>query len=255
MYAPTPALSGLVRRWQLGWGIARDLPPADEARGGLHVRHGEPDRHTEIIALHADEDLDSVRALAEETAYSPNRDWLTVPTRHPEAVAAVLADAGLAMDAGNETFMTTRLDGARHEHTVPEPYTSAVSLTGSVIEATVRHPSRTTAARGLMALTGGDAVAHAVETRPAHRRRGLASTVMTALSREAAARGATIGLLVASPDGEALYSTLGWSAHAAVLIARNGGPSRARDVVGGGRSAKVDLREHGSPRRARPTRI
>ncbi|APU14904.1 MULTISPECIES: GNAT family N-acetyltransferase [Actinoalloteichus] len=255
MYAPTPVLSELIRRWQIGWGIARELPPAEEARGGLHVRHGETDRHTEIIALHADEDLDSVRALAEETADSPHWDWLTVPTRHPEAVAAVLAAAGLAMDAGNETFMTVRLDETPDDHPAPEPYTSTVAGTGSVLEATVRHPSRATAARGLMALTGRDAVAHAVETRPAHRRRGLASTVMTTLSREAAARGATTGLLVASPDGERLYSALGWSAQASVLIAKNGVGGRARHSGGARRSRHPELREHGALRSAEPTRI
>ncbi|AOS63476.1 GNAT family N-acetyltransferase [Actinoalloteichus hymeniacidonis] len=238
MYAPTTPLPELIRRWQAGWGTARGLAAAVEARGGLHVVHGEPDRHTESIALHAEEDLDSVRSLAEATAAASVPTWCTVPTRHPEVVATILTEAGLVLGTGIETLMTAELESTA-PLPAPDPYraTFAVRPTDGVpvIEATVRHPSRTIAARGLMAVHGSDAVAHSIETRPAHRRRGLASVVMSTLIAEAVRLGATTGLLVASSDGERLYSALGWSAVATVLVAstppkhrRAGAPGAAR---------------------------
>ncbi|MEK8172579.1 GNAT family N-acetyltransferase [Streptomyces sp. M19] len=49
-----------------------------------------------------------------------------------------------------------------------------------------------------------------VETSPAHRRRGLGSTVMGTLTNAAAKSGATTAVLGASTLGRALYTSLGW---------------------------------------------
>jgi len=49
-----------------------------------------------------------------------------------------------------------------------------------------------------------------IMTDPAHRRRGLASVVMTALTDAARAEGARRGLLLASEVGSLLYAALGW---------------------------------------------
>ena len=67
------------------------------------------------------------------------------------------------------------------------------------------------AARGKAALTGEFAVIDQVETAPDHRRRGLGKSVMSALSEATTRRGATTGVLVATEDGRALYSRLGWT--------------------------------------------
>jgi hypothetical protein len=48
---------------------------------------------------------------------------------------------------------------------------------------------------------------------------------MSALATEAIARGARTGLLIASADGQHLYSTLGWNRVADVVIAQ--APGRA----------------------------
>jgi GNAT superfamily N-acetyltransferase len=75
------------------------------------------------------------------------------------------------------------------------------------------------AARGMAAIVGEDAVMHDIHTDPAHRRRGLGSVVMTLLSRRAMGRGATTGLLMATPDGGYLYTKLGWSTEATMITA------------------------------------
>ncbi|MFD9068413.1 GNAT family N-acetyltransferase [Kitasatospora purpeofusca] len=57
-------------------------------------------------------------------------------------------------------------------------------------------------------------MADQIETAPAHRRRGLGSVVMRALEDAGHRHGAATGLLVATPEGKALYSTLGWTLRA-----------------------------------------
>lgn len=69
------------------------------------------------------------------------------------------------------------------------------------------------AARGQVAPTGRSAVIDQIETAPEHRRRGLGGLVMRTLQDTAHAAGATTGVLVGTPDGQALYSTLGWTTH------------------------------------------
>ena len=66
------------------------------------------------------------------------------------------------------------------------------------------------AARGKLVLRGRIAIFDQIETEETHRRRGLGSAVMRALGAEAARRGASRGILVATPAGRALYLSLGW---------------------------------------------
>ncbi|KAA2261964.1 GNAT family N-acetyltransferase [Solihabitans fulvus] len=214
------SLPDLVRQWQLGWGLAKGLAPAAEARGGLHVVLGQPGRHREVVAVRPDEDPDSLRDLAEEVAASADADWLTVPTNRPEEATAVLLAAGLTLLDRPEWLMTTDLAG-HPTQAAPEPYAVTTTVAGPVIEAEVRDASGTVAARGTMGVAGTEAVAHNIRTDPEHRRLGLASVVMSALVLRARERGATAGLLIASADGQHLYSALGWVRRATILIARN----------------------------------
>ncbi|WP_020667216.1 GNAT family N-acetyltransferase [Amycolatopsis nigrescens] len=222
MTEPTPALPWLIRTWQAGWGVARGLAPAEEARGALHVLHGRPWRQLELIALHADDDPESLRRLALEVAGATEPNWLTVPTNRTGDARPILAGAGLELFEDTEWFMSTDLR-AHPVHHPPEPYTSRTTVDGPIIETELWHPSGTRAARGTMVMTGPGntaAVAHDIETAPGHRRRGLASALMSMLAREAVAQGSVTGLLVASPEGQRLYSALGWQERATVLVSR-----------------------------------
>ncbi|WP_158889405.1 GNAT family N-acetyltransferase [Amycolatopsis anabasis] len=215
----TESMPALVRRWQAGWGLAKGLHPAAEARGALHVPIGLPGQHVEVVVLDPDEDPDSLRALAAEVAECAHANWLTVPTRQPEAVGPILKAAGLEPFGEPEWLMTADL----REHpsrTPPAGYSSAVTVHGLVLEANVTHASGERAAWGTAAVVGADTVAHDIGTDPAHRRRGLGSAVMGALVVAARDRGATTGLLVATPDGQHLYPTLGWVHRATMVVAR-----------------------------------
>ena len=66
------------------------------------------------------------------------------------------------------------------------------------------------AAEGYVAVRGHDAVFDRIETTPGFRRQGLATWVMGELTGYAVGQGATTGLLTASAEGAALYTSLGW---------------------------------------------
>jgi GNAT superfamily N-acetyltransferase len=214
--------SDVVRRWQLGWGAAKGLGPAEEVRGGLRVLIGQPGRHAEVVALRADDDPTSLRGLAAEAATAERPNWLTVPTTRPAEVAGILRDAGLDLLDRTEWLMTIELE--RHPvRALAEDYSIAATATtgtSTVVRVEAAHRCGDVAAHGTTAVTGADAVVHDVVTVPAHRRRGLAAAVMGSLARHARERGATTGLLVASADGRHLYSALGWTERATVVVAR-----------------------------------
>ncbi|MEU7867283.1 GNAT family N-acetyltransferase [Dactylosporangium sp. NPDC049140] len=219
-------LRNLIVRWQHGWGVARALPVAEDVGGGLRVRCMQPGRDVEYVALDADEDLASLTRLAELVAGEDTVTWLTVPTTDPAKAASALVDAGLIVLKSSELLMTADL--RRHPQHVPaEPYRLLTQvdshLGGSVVTATMRHESGEIGARGTMGLTGTDAIADRIETVPAHRRKGLASAIMSALARSAIEEGVEHGMLVASEDGQGLYTTLGWQPVAGVLIATTPG--------------------------------
>jgi len=70
------------------------------------------------------------------------------------------------------------------------------------------------AASGHLALDRRLAIYDRIVTEPAHQRRGLGRAVMGALQALAHAHGRHAGVLVATPQGRALYESLGWRLHA-----------------------------------------
>jgi GNAT superfamily N-acetyltransferase len=110
-------------------------------------------------------------------------------------------------------FMMTQLSSAEHGSTLLAGYTLEVSSTPPILIAQVTDSSGLIAAQGRVALVGAFAVYDQIQTHEQHRRRGLGRVVMNALRKTAADHGVDHGLLVATPDGRALYSSLGWQMH------------------------------------------
>lgn len=222
----TKTEADLIRRWLNGWTTARSLPeaePVGSAGDGLRSECRQPGREVEVFALRADEEPGSLARLAAAVAAAPQVTWLTVPTARPSTVEAVVGAAGLELHRRSEWLMTTDLTG-HPRHTPAAPYGIEVRTEGPVTGVTLHGPSGEVAARGTVAVVGGDAIADRVETHAAHRRRGLGRAVMSALAEAAVAQGARTGLLLASEDGQRLYSSLGWHHQADVLIARGPAP-------------------------------
>ncbi|MFD3513840.1 GNAT family N-acetyltransferase [Streptomyces sp. NPDC058657] len=219
--------SELIRRWLNGWTVARSLPtaePVESVGDGLRSNCDQPGREVEVFALCADQEPESLARLAATVATARQTTWLTVPTLRPGAVEAIVGAAGLELLRRSEWFMTTDLtEHPRHAPTAP--YEREVRTEGPVTVVSLHDSSGETAARGTIAVIGNDAIADRVETDAAHRRRGLGRAMMSALAEAAVAQGARTGLLIASEEGQRLYSSLGWRHEADVLIAR--GPAVA----------------------------
>ncbi|MBY8869217.1 GNAT family N-acetyltransferase [Streptomyces sp. RCPT1-4] len=214
--------AGLIGRWLDGWTVARSLPeaePVEPAGDGLRSKCDQPGREVEVFALRADEEPESVARLAAAVATARQVTWLTVPTLRPDTVEAVVGAAGLELVQRSEWLMTTDLT-EHPQHEPAAPYEREVRTEGPVTVVSLHAPSGEMAARGTIAVVGGDAIADRIETDAAHRRRGLGRAVMSALAEAAVSQGARTGLLIASQEGQRLYSTLGWRHEADVLIAR-----------------------------------
>ncbi|MFI9064254.1 GNAT family N-acetyltransferase [Streptomyces sp. NPDC053429] len=212
----------LIRRWLNGWTVARALPeaePVESAGDGLRSECDQPGREVEVFALRADEEPESLARLAAAVAAARQATWLTVPTLRPDTVEAVVGAAGLELLHRSEWFMTTDL--AEHpQHAPAAPYERKVHMEGPVTVVSLHDSRGDVAARGTIAVVGTDAIADRIETDAAHRRRGLGRAMMSALAEAALAQGARTGLLIASEEGQRLYSSLGWRHQADVLIAR-----------------------------------
>lgn len=208
-----------VIAWQLGWGTSRSLPPAEPVAGGLRVECRQDVRDIEIFALDADDDPGSVARLAAMLGEEVAPAWLTVPTREPDRVAAVLQGAGLEFVTRTDALMTADLR-ARPPRPLDPPYTLRTEVAGPVVHVTVRAADGEQAARGYAALCGPDAIADRILTAEAHRRRSLGTAVMTALGNAAVTADAHRGLLIGGVEGQRLYRSLGWTVVADVLIAK-----------------------------------
>ncbi|MCR3749778.1 GNAT family N-acetyltransferase [Lentzea californiensis] len=203
----------LVERWHRGWITADGL--TSEYRDRYLVVHvNRPHRVFEWIAT----DDAETAAMARIVAASREPNWLSVPTHAPHKVVEELEAAGLVVARPDETFMQRVLAG----HPAPEPPAGyVVEVTRSPVIGVRVLADGEVAASGLMAVVGRDAVAHRIETAEAHRRRGLGSVVMGALTKEAVKDGAETGLLFASTEGVHLYVKLGWEKISDLVVAQN----------------------------------
>jgi GNAT superfamily N-acetyltransferase len=206
----------LLRRWVEGWRLCRGLEPAIECDDALAVALGLPGRDRELFAL-----TDDPAVVDRLTTGVVEDVWLTVTTQYGDQVARRLADAGLTPFAEQKMLMTIALSD--HPRPATASYELETSTDGPLEYVHILATDGTVAARGMTAIAGSDAVMHDIQTDPAHRRRGLGSVVMGALSRRAVERGASRGLLMATVEGVHLYCTLGWLPEATMVTAKGSG--------------------------------
>ena len=88
------------------------------------------------------------------------------------------------------------------------------AITDQLTVATITSPNGELAASGRLGIVNDIAIYDRIRVQEAHQRRGLGRALMTALGEAANRAGATRWLLVATPEGRALYEKLGWAVHA-----------------------------------------
>ena len=194
----------VVAAWVAGWALSRGVPPPVPAYGGLRVDVGLPDQKARYVFA---EPCPGVEKASREILEPYVFIKVAAP---PEAVAPLLAEGWSLQPLG---FLMTVDDLARGEVDLLEGYRFGVEITPGGYAVSAIAGDGELGASGRVLLTGTTAVFDQIVTHPDHRRRGLGRAVMGRLGAVAAQNGATKGSLVATPDGRALYSTLGWRLH------------------------------------------
>ncbi|MFE5540482.1 GNAT family N-acetyltransferase [Streptomyces sp. NPDC056519] len=195
-----------VRAWVHGWSASRGAAQPVPSAWGFTIDvglHGHVMRHV----LHAADEA-TVHEITERST-APGV-WLKafVP---PETLVPWLAPGWhLAGGPGHLMAASLPVTPTRAPEGLPGGYRMTTWTRDGVTRALVRGADGAFAARGQIAVTGHTAVVDQVETDPAHQRRGLGRLVMRRLAEAAAEQGASAGVLGATPDGRALYETMGW---------------------------------------------
>ncbi|SHN10942.1 FR47-like protein [Duganella sacchari] len=190
-----------AERWLIGWTLSRGVPMPQPCEGGLVVEVGLPTQLRRYVfadagpALQACADRIHEPFIFLKAAVEPDILRQALPARwHVEA-------PGYLMLGPSEP---------PHRTATPSGYQVVVDAQPNGHLVRVMHESQEQAASGRMTLHQGCAVFDQIETAESHRRRGLGSVVMQALDTIAAKAGASERLLVATEDGRALYTRLGW---------------------------------------------
>jgi GNAT superfamily N-acetyltransferase len=110
-------------------------------------------------------------------------------------------------------MMISTAEDREQDVSLSNAYTLDLTEAPTVTVAKVLRANREIASIGRVVFVDEFAIYDRIETHNDHRRRGLASAVMSSLQSVALARGNTRGVLVATADGRALYETLGWRLH------------------------------------------
>jgi GNAT superfamily N-acetyltransferase len=208
---PDTKINELVRMWIDGWVISRGSSDPIEEPWGWTIDVG--------LARHV-----ARRVLPEPTAADVRE--IMAATSAPGTLLKLFADKGTVapwvmpgwrLDPP-AFLMSCHLAPERPE--VPTGYTCTSWTRGGVTRVLIRTHKGHFAARGQIAHAGAHAVADQIETAPEHQRKGLGSLVMRTLGTTAYEAGARTGILVGTPEGVALYSSLGWTTHSPMASLR-----------------------------------
>ncbi|MFG2651351.1 GNAT family N-acetyltransferase [Streptomyces sp. NPDC048436] len=201
---PDTRISELVRMWINGWVISRGSSDPIDEPWGWTIDVGQP-KHVARHVLPEPSESDVRKIVAATNAPGT---WLKLFAEDQ----AVLPWVGPDWRRDSPGFlMTCHLAPERPQ--VPAGYTLTSWTRGGVSRVLVRTRDGHFAARGQIAQAGAHVVVDQVETAAEHQRKGLGGLVMRTLQSAAYETGATTGLLVGTPEGRALYSSLGWTMH------------------------------------------
>ncbi|MFH8568837.1 GNAT family N-acetyltransferase [Streptomyces sp. NPDC017993] len=223
---PSPSgLSPVLHAWVDGWARSRRTDAPREAAGGFRIEVGLPNHLARYVLPAADP------AALRDLVGSLTTPGLWIKVCAPrEAVESLLTPA---WQISEPQYLMTAPLAPLSTAARPPGYRLDVTYRDGVYEARLLAAEGTAdtaapAASGRAALTAAvpglapyapSVVFDMIGTDPAHRRRGLGRFLMASLAGRAAERGARQGVLVASPDGRALYEATGWRLRSPVTAA------------------------------------
>lgn len=198
-----------VDAWVRGWVVSRGAADPVATPWGFTVDVGQVRHATRHVLTAGDEA--TVRAVAARVA-APTV-WLKVFAEP----ADVVRWAGPDWQVDEPGWLMWTALRPAPAPAVPAGLTLRTWRRGGVVRVLVTADDGSFAARGQVAATGATAVVDQIETAPHHRRKGLGRLVMHTLQQAALDQGAGVAVLGASPDGRALYESLGWHVQAPLV--------------------------------------
>lgn len=210
----------LVEIWVAGWAGCRGYDTRREGRFPAVLR-ADTTREWEYFA-HDPSDPEFAQ-LAARTAEEPAR-ILTVFTNDPGRYIPLAQRHSLNVTSASQTMMIVDMETQDAE----DPWLSdddlrlEVSRSDGVHHAVVRAGAEV-AASGRVFVVDRTAIFDKIVTEQRFQRRGLGSFIMRALAAQAFEHEVETGLLLASLDGQKLYSHLGWSTACRVLMLSTSG--------------------------------
>lgn len=192
-----------IEIWAFGYALTRGYPAPQTVPTGLWLEIGKPDQRGRFVQPQFEPKAFSelARSIEEPGIY------IEAPAPH-EAAVPLLPERWTVRD---RAFLMTIAFDVPDSRPVPAGYQLATHEEGAAIKVEVMSEGGELAASGFAGMVGEHTVFDQILTQPAHRRLGLGSVVMGALTRRALERGASQGVLIATPDGRALYQILGWA--------------------------------------------
>ncbi|MGW6520371.1 GNAT family N-acetyltransferase [Streptomyces sp. NPDC054962] len=213
-----------VQAWVDGWVVSRGAAPPVAEPWGWIVDVGTGIQHVSRHVFGATDSAVSEPAVRKVAgAVTGAGVWLKVFA--DPAVVGPWLGPGWWIDPEPGFLMTATLPDAA-PGSAPDGYRTRTWSRGGVTRTMIAAPDGSLAARGQIAPTGGTAVVDQIETSPGHRRRGLGALVMRTLHHAALAQGARTGVLGATPQGRALYESLGWRVESSLTSAKFTGDAR-----------------------------
>lgn len=208
-------ITGLLEVWVAGWAGCRGYRTSTEGRFPAALR---ADSSGEWEFFAADPSDAEFAELAARVAVAPAR-VLTILSNDTARYTRLAEQHGLNVTSDSQTMMMVDMEtqDAEDPWLPDDDLELSTSETGGVHYAEVRS-GETIAASGRLLVVGNTAVFDKIVTDPAFQRRGLGSFIMRALAAQAFGHDVLNGLLLASTDGQKLYSHLGWTTVSRVLM-------------------------------------
>ncbi len=208
-------ITHLLEVWVAGWAGCRGYETRTEGRFPAALR-ADTTGEWEYFA-HDPSDAEFAE-LAAKTAEAPAR-ILTILTNDVARYTLLAQQHGLNVTSASQTMMIVDMETQDAE----DPWLSDDDLTLETSESNGVHHAvvrsgEAVAASGRVFVVDGTAVFDKIVTEPAFQRRGLGSFIMKALAAQAFEHDVENGLLLASLDGQKLYSHLGWTTVCHVLM-------------------------------------
>lgn len=208
-------ITHLLEVWVAGWAGCRGYETATEGRFPAALR---ADTTGEWEYFASDPSDAEFAALAAKTAEVPAR-VLTILTNDVLRYKTLAEQHGLNVTSASQSMMVVDMETQDAE----DPWLSDDELSLETTESNGVHHAvvragDTLAASGQVFVVNGTAVFDKIVTEPAFQRRGLGSFIMKALAAQAFEHDVEDGLLLASLDGQKLYSHLGWTSVCHVLM-------------------------------------